>query len=141
MIKFEKLPKNILSKIPEVKKVLKEDINVIFSYLFGGIAKAEVKPLSDIDIAVYIDDTANLPHFKLQLFDRLTDILGTNELDLIILNTAPLSLAGRILQNMQILTDKKPFFRYSYESITLRKFFDFKIKEDIFFSLRYQIGR
>lgn len=144
MIKFEKLPQNILSRIPEVKKVLEQDNNVIFSYIFGSAAKTDVKllsPLSDIDVAVYIENTVNLPNYKLQLFDRLTDAFGTNELDLVILNTAPVSLAGRILQNRQILTDKKPFLRHSYESITLREFFDFKIKEDIFFSLRYQIGR
>ncbi len=141
MIKFERLPADILSKIPDVKRVLLQDHNVIFAYLFGGLSEGKVKPLSDIDISVYVRDKENLAEYKLNLFDRLTDALRTNELDLIILNMVPISITGRILQNKQILVDKDPPIRHAYESLTLRKFFDFRIKEDAFFSMRYGIGR
>jgi len=63
-----------------------------------------------------------------------------SELDLVILNTAPTSLAGRILQNKRILIDKEPFKRHEYESVTLREFFDFSIKEKSIFLSRYGIG-
>lgn len=141
MIKFERLPADILSRIPDVRRILLHDNNVIFAYLFGGLAEGKVKPLSDIDIAVYLRDADNLAEYKLNLFDRLTDALRTSELDLIILNIAPLSIAGRILLNKQILVDKDLPIRHSYESLTLRKFFDFRIKEDAFFSMRYGVGR
>ena len=140
MIKYEKLPKNILSKIQNLKNVLLQDDNVVFAYLFGGLTKGEVKDLSDIDIAVYLKDTGNLAGYKLQLFDRLSNALGTSELDLVILNTVSLSIAGRILQNKKLLIDKEPFRRHIYESVTLREFFDFKLKEDAFFARRYGIG-
>ncbi len=141
MIKFEKLPANILSRIPEVKKTLVQDDNVVFAYIFGGLAEGKVKPLSDIDISVYLRDTDNLAEYKLRLFDRLSDALGTSELDLIILNTAPISITGRIVQNRQVLVDKDPPIRHAYESLTLREFFDFKVKEDALFLMRYGIGR
>lgn len=141
MIKFEKLPADILARIPEAIKVLSEDNHVIFAYLFGGLVKGKVNPLSDIDIAGYLKDMDNLAEHKLLLFDKLTDALGTNELDLVILNTAPISLAGRVLQKKEVLIDKAPSQRHLYESLTLRKFFDFKIKEEMFFSRRYGIGR
>ena len=137
MIKFEKLPPDILARIPDAIKVLSEDNHVIFAYLFGGLVKGKVTPLSDIDIAVYLKDMDNIAEQKLLLFDELTDALGTNELDLVILNTAPISLAGRVLQKKEILIDKIPSQRHLYESLTLRKFFDFKIKEEMFFSRRY----
>ncbi|MFZ3123478.1 MAG: nucleotidyltransferase domain-containing protein [Thermodesulfovibrionales bacterium] len=140
MIKYEKLPKNILSKIQNLKNVLLQDDNIVFAYLFGGLTKGEVKDLSDIDIAVYLKDTGNLAGYKLQLFDRLSNALGTSELDLVILNTVSLSIAGRILQNKKLLIDKEPFRRHIYESVTLREFFDFKLKEDAFFARRYGIG-
>jgi predicted nucleotidyltransferase len=140
MIKYEKLPKNILSRIQNLKNVLLQDGNIIFAYLFGGLTKGEVKDLSDIDIAVYLKDTGNLAGYKLQLFDRLSNALGTSELDLVMLNTVSLSIAGRILQNKKLLIDKEPFRRHIYESITLREFFDFKVKEDAFFARRYGIG-
>ena len=140
MIKFEKLPADIRSRFPEIQKALLAEEPVVFAYLFGGFARGRTNPLSDIDIAVYLDNTDRLAEYKLDLFDRLTGLLGTSELDLVILNTAPLTLAGRVIQNKQILIDKEPFRRHLYESVTLRKFFDFQIKERDFFKRRYGIG-
>jgi predicted nucleotidyltransferase len=140
MIKFERLPADILSRIPHVKRVLLEDENIVFAYLFGGLAKGELKPLSDVDISVYVKDIGNLPEYKLKLFDALTEILRTNEMDLVILNTAPVILSGKILQNKQSLVDKNPPLRHAYESLTLRKYFDFTVKEKALFSRRYGPG-
>ncbi|MCC7201377.1 MAG: nucleotidyltransferase domain-containing protein [Nitrospirae bacterium] len=140
MIKFEKLPEDILLKIAEGKKVLLNDDNVVFAYLFGGLAKGRATPLSDIDIAVFLKSAHDVAEYKLGLFDRLSDALGTSEIDLVILNTAPVSLTGRILLKKQLLVDKDPPRRHLYESATLRKFFDFKIKEDMYFLGRYGIG-
>jgi len=125
MQKFERLPADILSRIPRAAKVLLEDPNVVFAYLFGGLASGSVKPLSDVDFAVFVRETANLAEYKL---------------DLVVLNTAPTSLAGRILGNRRVLVDKEPFRRHAYESLTLRKFFDFRLKEALR-ARRYGIGR
>ena len=141
MIKLEKMSKDILSKLPRAKEILAQDRRVVFAYLFGGLAKGSVKPLSDVDIAVYLNSTKDLADYKLDLFARLSDALGTGELDLVILNTAPVSLAGRILRNRQILADKEPFRRHAYESLTMREFFDFSIKENYILSRRYHLGR
>ncbi len=141
MIKFEKLPPHILSRIPAVREVLSLDKRVLFAYLFGGLVAGRVRPLSDVDIAVYLHDTGELAEYKLSLFGRVTDALGTAELDLVVLNTASISIAGRILQNRQLLVDKDPFRRHVYESLTLREFFDFRIKEEALFTRRYGIGR
>ena len=141
MIKLERLSPDILSKIPACKKALFEEDNIIFAYIFGGLAEGKVKPLSDIDIAVFLRDTQNLAEIRLKLFDILAGVFGAGEIDLVILNTATISLSGRILQRRQILVDKDPFQRHLYESVMLRKFFDFKIKEDIYFFRRYGVGR
>jgi uncharacterized protein len=140
MIKYETLPKDILSRIIEARKTLTNDENVIFAYLFGGLASGRVGPLSDVDIAVYLRDVSDLAEYKLTLFDKLTTVLRASELDLVILNAAPVSIAGRILQNKQNLADKEPFRRHAYESLTLREFFDFRIMEGAFFARRYGIG-
>jgi len=141
MIKYEKLPSDIMHRLEGIKSILMEDKNIIFAYLFGGLAKNDVHPLSDIDLAVYLKHTDELTAYKLQLFNKMTDAIGTSEMDLIILNTAPISLTGRILQNREVLLDKEPFFRHAFESLKLREFSDFKIKENSLLSRRYGLGR
>ncbi len=141
MIKFEKIDSDVLLNIPLAKDVLERDANVVFAYLFGGLARGKVTPLSDVDVAVYLNSQEDLPQYKLDLFDRLTDSLGTCEVDLVILNNASISLVGRILAGKQLIVDKEPFRRHIYESVALREFFDFRIKEDNLFSSRYNLGR
>lgn len=141
MIKFEKLPPDILARLPSVKEVLAEDRRIIFAYLFGGLASGKIAPLSDIDIAVYLSSMENLGEYKLDLFDRLSNALCADEIDLVILNAAPESIAGRVLQKKQLLADKEPFLRHDYESLTLRKFYDFSLKEAMILNKRYKIGQ
>ena len=140
MMKLEKIPGDILSRIADVRKVLAEEEAVVFAYLFGSLASGRVQPLSDVDIAVYVKPAADLSSYKFGLFEKITDVLGTTELDLVLLNTAPVSLTGRVLQNKQVLVDKEPGRRHAYESLTLREFFDFRIQEDAYFKRRYQHG-
>ena len=141
MIKFEKIPAKILLNIQTAKDVLDQDAKVVFAYLFGGLARGRIMPLSDVDIAVYLNNMDDLPQYKLDLFDRLTDALGTCEVDLVVLNKASISLVGRILAGKQVIVDKEPYQRHIYESVALREFFDFRVKEDNLFSSRYNLGR
>lgn len=138
MIRYKKLPENIQQGINSLIGFFMNDSNVIFAYLFGGLLKDRQSPLSDVDIAVYIKNIKN-PDY-LDLFDKTTNVLDTDEVDIVVLNTSPISLTGRILQNRKILIDKDPFLRHRYESITLRKYFDFAIKERDILERRYGIG-
>lgn len=141
MIRFEKIPKDICNRLPDLVADLESNPKVVFAYLFGGLAAGEQKPLSDVDIAVFLDSTDDLAATKLELFDRISTMLGTAELDLVILNNAPVSLAGRIVRQKKVIVDKEPFQRHRFESLILREYFDFRIKEDIMFAKRFGIGR
>ena len=138
MIKLNRLPEDIIERIELLKDFFIREPNVVFVYLFGGLTKARRDPLSDVDLAVYIRDLKKLDYLK--LFSEIHDVLGTGEIDLVILNTAPISFAGRVLKDRMILVDKNPFLRHKYESLTLRKYFDFSIKERDILKRRYGIG-
>jgi len=138
MIRFKPIPKDIRERIDSLVELFQSESNIIFSYLFGGLLKARVSPMSDVDLSVYVKNPERLDY--LELFSQISELLGTDEIDLIILNDAPLSLAGRILQNRRVLVDKKPFIRHKYESLILREFFDFQIKERDILKRRYGIG-
>jgi len=86
--------------------------------------------MSDIDIAIYLSDDAEVAHEKMEM-------LETDEIDLVVLNGASLPLAARIIENKVILMDKNPFLRHTFESVTLRKYFDFSRKEKNILERRY----
>jgi predicted nucleotidyltransferase len=141
MIKEKKLPENILDLLPQGVDFLKNRQKVVFSYLFGSLARDKVLPLSDIDIAIYLKEGVDLDQEKMSILQNLIDLLGTEEIDLVLLNTAPLTLKARIVENKKILVDKKPFLRHSFESLVLREYFDFSKKEEQIFKRRFSLGR
>lgn len=65
------------------------------------------------------------------------NILGTDEIDLVVLNSAPITLQMRIMQSKQILTDTSPFVRHAFESATMRTYFDFLKIESTILESRY----
>jgi uncharacterized protein len=135
------LPADILTRLERVRELLADYPRVIFAYLFGGLARGGPKLLSDVDIAVYLEDTADFMSTKLELIGLITTTLATDELDLVILNQAPLSLAGRIQQTARLLVDKEPFRRHRYESLIRRQFADFQIYERTLLNRRFGLGR
>lgn len=125
MIRHSKLPKNILDRIQYAANYLETRSDVLFAYLFGGLSKGEPKPLSDVDIAVYLSENAECIQAKSEIIENLVDILRTDEIDVIILNQSSLSLKMNVLKNNRVLVDKKPFLRHTYQSLIFRKYFDF----------------
>lgn len=59
MIKFNKLPKNVLEKIPELVKLLKNGKNIVAFYIFGSAETGNLKPLSDLDFEVLLSVQLN----------------------------------------------------------------------------------
>ena len=48
-------------------------------------------------------------------------VYNTDEIDLVILNTAHLPLLMNILRNKKVIVDKEPFARQIFESLTMRE--------------------
>lgn len=139
MIRFKKIPKDIHKQISLLPDFFRRNPDIVFAYLFGGLARGKKGRLSDVDLAVYVKNPKSLKF--LPLFRQLSQILGTDEIDLVVLNSAPISLSGRVLRNRQLLIDKDPFLRHRYESRILREFFDFTLRERQILQRRYGLGR
>lgn len=137
MIKCQRLPADIASRLTRLAPELARQESVAFAYLFGGLARGEQRPLSDVDIAVYLHGGVDVAASKMELIGLISDILGSDEVDLVILNTAPVSLVGRILRQRQVLVDNEPVVRHLFESRLLREFFDFSRKEEAILVRRF----
>ena len=80
MIKFNELPENILDLLPEAAYFLDRHLQVVFAYLFSGLSKGPVQPLSDVDIAVYLRKNVDISEIKLEILGNLMEILQTDEI-------------------------------------------------------------
>jgi len=138
MIKFKELPENVFQRLPKASDYLLSHPKVLFAYLFGGLAMGKLRPLSDVDIAVYlVGESLFLADVKLDILGALIDIFETDEIDLVVLNTAELPLMMNVLKSKKVIVDRDPFARHIFESLTMRKFFDFSIKESAILHRRY----
>jgi len=141
MIRNSPLPKNIADLLPEAFEYLRSEEDVLFAYLFGSLSVGRIGPLSDVDIAVYLVEKVSFAEKKLEILGNLVNMLRTDEIDLVVLNKAPLTLRMKILENKKIIVDKAPFLRHRYESLTMRKYFDFAFKESSILRKRFLYGR
>lgn len=103
--------------------------HIEFAYLFGSAVTGTMTPRSDVDVAVYVAPDADTRAVRLAVARTAARQLGTDAVDVVLLNTAPLSLAGRVLASRRVIVERNPFARHAYESLTLRKFHDFQIRE------------
>lgn len=78
----------------------KDKDEVRLAYLFGSVADEKEGPLSDIDIEVLLDDKLDRTaraRLKLRMISELTSILGSDRIDLVIMNDAPPHLNYEIM--------------------------------------------
>lgn len=125
----------------EISVILAGNSGILFAYLFGSVARKEQNALSDIDIAVYLREDCDPAREKLNITGQLTDLPGMDRFDLVILNTAPLPLAARIIRSREVLVERDSFLRHRYESRILREYFDFSILEESILTGRFALGR
>ena len=75
-----------------IAKILKPRPEVLEAYLFGSHAQGKAQPHSDIDVAVYIDESRveeSAFGYRAQLTTVLIGGLHNNDIDLLVLNHAP----------------------------------------------------
>jgi predicted nucleotidyltransferase len=141
MIKYSKLPANIEELLPEAVDYLRKREDIEFAYFFGGIGRGKRLPLSDIDIAIYLRDSSEILGKKMEILGVLMNLLETDEIDLVILNGAPLTLKMKIVESKTIVVDHSPFLRHRFESLIMREYFDFSVVEKAILERRFLSGR
>ncbi len=118
----------LLNDITDVFKSIDE---IEFAYTFGSFAML-VKGLSkknfynDIDIAIYISEgkKEDFLIFELKMEDKLETLFHI-PFDVRILNGAPLPFQYNVLKSGFVILDKNKLLRSDFESLTLKKYFDY----------------
>lgn len=132
---------NVTEQLPAVREYLSGCAFVVAAYLFGSYRRGEENALSDIDIAVLFEEGAApeaMREWESTLFFELIQILRTDEIDLVAMNHAPLSLQFEIIFSGELLCNNDNEPRTDYEVRTCAMYWDFKRLEDEYnrFSLK-----
>ena len=85
-----------------------------FAYLHGSRAIGQHRPDSDIDIAAYFGGRA----------PNSFDVLLPPGVDLLVLDDAPLELAGRVATSGKLLFEDDEVARIRWEAMTRKIYFD-----------------
>jgi predicted nucleotidyltransferase len=100
---------------------------VRLAYLFGSQATRRTHPSSDVDVAVLLDESLTSDKRfaeRLRLFGDLLRILGTEHVDLVMLNEAPPLLAYETLRHGVLLYCADAQTRIEFQVRTLRTYED-----------------
>jgi len=104
-----------------------------FAYLFGSLARGTQNRLSDVDVAVLLDpELLARPHpelsygYKAHLITELMSQLGTNEIDVVILNHASPFLRFQVLRDGIVICETNREERIRFQAQALSRYFDLK---------------
>ncbi|OGW59208.1 MAG: hypothetical protein A2V83_05560, partial [Nitrospirae bacterium RBG_16_64_22] len=114
-----------MTAIESIKSVLSADAAVSLAYLFGSRAKGETSNRADWDIAVYLaeDRLAENPIWdKFKIEDRLSAVLATDAVEVVVLNRLEDPLLGfEIIANSLLLVEKDENLRIAFEGNALAR--------------------
>jgi predicted nucleotidyltransferase len=130
-----KLPENVIDRIPLLIKQIEKDTDVVALYAFGSLATGDLKPLSDLDFGILVS-------FKLhrkERFDKHLDLIGifnrvlqTDEVDLVMMNDAPMRFSHNIIKSGRLLYCSSKAELSNFIDKTVKLYLDFRFFRDTF---------
>ncbi len=127
MIRFQKIEQELAPLLPLLKPYFKSRSGVVSAYLVGTCASGQQHPLTDVAIGVWLHpDLPTFSYFdqRLEMMGEIAAILGTGEIDLLILNELPTIMAYHIIQPRYILYERYPEMRVRFETSVIDRYLD-----------------
>lgn len=136
-----KVSKNQIKEL--AAQVLSNYNCVAGAYLYGSYAKNTMTPLSDIDIAVLLDEdykprTADKLNFELSLESKMIQQLPGYNIEVRILNEAPVLIQGQVIVEGILIYEKEKKRMLDFEEKVIIRYLDFKIDYDKLLNIRYK---
>jgi len=103
-----------------------QEYPVLFAYLFGSQVSGKATSLSDIDLAVYLDEVVSKDKrfdLRLKLSSELSAILR-KRVDLVVINDAPVGLCYEAIKHGSVIFCKDRPLRIETEIRILSRYLD-----------------
>lgn len=108
----------------DLTQIFEERPEVELAYLYGSVARGEANKLSDIDLAVYLNEACNMGDVKMDLVSEIALLI--DDFDLVFLNEARPLMAYNIVKEGIILFEDSGTRKAEIESDIIRKYLDMK---------------
>jgi len=127
---------NLLNKIDLIKKTLndyfKDRDEIIFAYIFGSTVTETSNKLSDIDIAIFINEKKINEKdyrygYQAEILTDLMKELKTDKVDLVILNYATTLLKHRVIYFGELIYSIDEKERVKFKVNKINKYMDYKM--------------
>jgi predicted nucleotidyltransferase len=127
MIKFGKgLQEDILEKaLRNLPDVFKKYPNIVAAYIFGSHAARKTTDLSDLDIAILLRKKIGFEE-ELDLIGNISDVLHTDDFDLVILNDSPPYIQYEVFSKGKIFYETDEEYICDFQATAFQKYFDIK---------------
>lgn len=109
-------------------------------YLFGSKARGRETSLSDIDIAVLLenDRDLNLKKIILDLIFEFSNVFHSDKIDLLLLNKAGLDIQYNIVSEGKLLFQLNEDVKCNYETRVIKLYLDFQKYEEEYYTLMHK---
>lgn len=119
--------------IKKLSGLFRKRKEVRIAYLFGSHARGEAGPRSDIDVAVLFGrrfSGKEMFRMQLELISEISGALGTDKVDVVVLNDAPLLLKYNVIKDGVVLASSEKE-RVDFEVRTMQEYLDMGYYFDI----------
>ncbi len=114
----------IIKKLHSFFSGNKNEPRIDLAYIFGSRAAGKEGPISDYDIAVLFSEPYT-PGQRYELAHKLKKKLMTDQVDLVVLNNAPIELRYAVIASGIVAYETNAETRVEYEALTLSLYGDY----------------
>jgi predicted nucleotidyltransferase len=130
-----KLPPDVMNRLPELINRISKDKEIVALFTFGSLARGDLKPLSDLDFGILVIPTLD----RRQRFDKHLELIGvfnehfeTDEIDLVLMNDAPMRYSYNIIKSGELLFCADSDILRDFIEKSIKLYLDFKYFRDEF---------
>lgn len=113
--------------VRRIARALSGRREIAAAYVFGSVATGQVRPDSDVDVAVLLGKAigpTQALNYRLRLMSELGSALRRSDVDVVILNLAPPLLAHRVLSKGRLILERSAAARVRFQVRTASRYAD-----------------